>query len=185
MTRFYSIGLGWLAAVLLPLGTALAHADQAAPAATVHPSASTPTAATKVPKRKPRPFTELVQKANGVNAQLRYRIENTPAAFQSVTITMQIEAGDEPVQYTVEVEPPLQLRASSGDGLAHANRTSTVNVVVVPPADGLYYLNVFLKQGERQSVHSIAVQAGKRNASPASNLKTEPNGERVIVMPAR
>ncbi|MDT8991369.1 hypothetical protein RQP54_10905 [Curvibacter sp. APW13] len=184
MKPFQYLGICGLLWSVLQLGAAPAHGAETAPASTATTSGHPAPVAKKSKARKARKFTKLVQKANGIDAQTSYRLESTPSAYHPVTITVQIDAGAETVRYSFQPEAPLQLQSTTGNGVAPANRTTTASVVVVPQGDGMYYLSLHMEQGGRTSVQSIGIAVGKVSTAPSSNLKTEPSGERVIIMPA-
>jgi hypothetical protein len=89
---------------------------------------------------------------------------------------------------TVRFSADAGLRVSGSDALAlpMASRT-TATVTVVSEQEGLAYLNVFITQKGAMSAISIPIQTGA--AAPvlksSGELKSTPDGESIITMPAK
>lgn len=129
-------------------------------------------------------FVALPSKANGTDVAAEYRLENTPQVGQALTITLQM-MGSIDSQYSVTADSGLLLRTPIVATSLPANQKSSTSIVVVPQTEGLFYVNLFIQQGDKRSAVSIPVQVGGKGLPIERNLKTEPNGEKVIVMPAK
>ena len=89
---------------------------------------------------------------------------------------------------TISIQPDSGLLVTEGLPLSTApfNPGASYTLKVQPTSDGLRYLNVFLKSGDRAESLAIPVQLGKEaNLHKSGVIKTTPDGQRVISIPAQ
>jgi len=127
-------------------------------------------------------------KPNGNGIEVRYRLEAVPQAGQPLQVSLAFSSphpGGEPTAWFTltgglawAAEAPAVLALSDG-------APTRQQVTVLPPADGIGYLNVFTRQDGIDSVTAIPVRVGK--AAPSLRqpgaVKTSPGGDRVISLP--
>ena len=135
-------------------------------------------------------FVLAAQKPNGSGVEVRYRVLDTPEVGQPARVEIALARVTDPVGASVKfsVDPSLRLVGTASTRLP-ADQTTTLTVTVVPQAEGLAYLNVFTTQRGLTSSTSIPIQTGA--AKPASkkpgagSLKETPEGEKILVLPAK
>ena len=89
---------------------------------------------------------------------------------------------------TISIQPDSGLLVTEGlpSSTAPFNPGASYTLKVKPTSDGLRYLNVFLKSGDRAEALAIPVQLGKEaNLHKSGVIKTTPDGQRVISIPAQ
>jgi len=133
-------------------------------------------------------MTKAPQKAGGSGVALQYRVDATPQIGRATPVVLQFDGVTEPQGATVRLSADAGLTLQSSDTLAlPAGRRTTATVTVVSERDGLAYLNVFITQSGAMSAVSIPVQTG--TAAPVlksiGELKSAPDGEKIITMPAK
>jgi hypothetical protein len=162
----------------------VAASAQVSTAATADATAGKATLAAS--KARKNGFTPLPSKKGGSGVAMAYRIEGTPAVGNPLTIRLSM-ASSADAQVTLRAgegltlsNPDQVLSALAGQGAEHS-------VIVVPQAQGRYYLNVFSVAGGRGSAMSIPVQVGKGTVQlkSADNVQVLPSGERIISVPAQ
>ncbi|HWT21848.1 MAG TPA: hypothetical protein VN280_23335, partial [Variovorax sp.] len=134
------------------------------------------------------PMTTAPQKPGGAGVKLEYRLDATPQLGQATPVVLQFGGVTEAEGATVRLsaDKGLALQGSSTLALPAGKRT-TVTVVVVSEAEGLAYLNVFIKHGEASSAVSIPIQTGTAAPSLKSTgeMKPTPGGDSIITMPVK
>ena len=160
---------------------ALAGGDMAAgqPAAAQQQVSGKPTEAT----------TGLARTAKtSMGVRIRYAVDNPTVGGRSqVRLKVQRPASGQPL--TIELAPSRGLRLDSnlpaGNAVQTASSTDYV-LSLVPQSEGLHYIHVYLRSGEMAEALAIPVQVGKtKKNARAAEVKTMPDGQRVISIPAQ
>jgi len=139
-------------------------------------------------QRHAAPMTTAPQKPGGAGVKLEYRLDATPQLGQATPVVLQFDGVTDADGATVRLsaDKGLALQGSSTLALPAGKRT-TATVVVVSEAEGLAYLNVFIRQGGASSVVSVPIQTG--TAAPAlkssGEMKSTPGGDSIITMPVK
>ncbi|MBT2337190.1 hypothetical protein J7E49_25225 [Variovorax paradoxus] len=134
------------------------------------------------------PMTTAPQKPGGAGVKLQYRLDAAPQLGRATPVVLQFDGVTEADGATVRLSADrgLTLQGSSTLALPAGKRT-TATVVVVSEAEGLAYLNVFIKQGDASSAISVPIQTG--TAAPAlkssGEMKPTPGGDSIITMPVK
>lgn len=134
------------------------------------------------------PMTTAPQKPGGAGVKLEYRLDATPQLGQATPVVLQFDGVTDADGATVRLsaDKGLALQGSSILALPAGKRT-TATVVVVSEAEGLAYLNVFIRHGEASSAVSVPIQTG--TAAPAlkssGEMKSTPGGDSIITMPVK
>ncbi|MCR6480097.1 hypothetical protein NU688_28340 [Variovorax sp. ZS18.2.2] len=134
------------------------------------------------------PMTTAARKPNDSGVTLRFRLDAVPQVGRGTPVVLEFGGVSDPDGATVRFSADAGLTVSGSDTLAlpRARRTSAT-VTVVSEREGLTYLNVFITQKGAMSAISIPIQTG--TAVPvlksSGELKSTPDGENIITMPAR
>ena len=134
------------------------------------------------------PMTTAARKPNDSGVTLQFRLDAVPQLGRGTPVVLQFGGVTDPDGATVRFSADAGLTISGSDTLALpvARRTSAT-VTVVSEREGLAYLNVFITQKGATSAVSIPIQTGA--AAPAlkssGELKSTPDGENIITMPAK
>lgn len=144
-----------------------------------------------------RPFTVMEAKAirgalrtskTSMGARVDYVVE-APAAGQTSSVRLKVEGR--------EIGRPLSVEVTASDGLhmvrglpnGRAEQTDVaVDYVLAihPPADGLYYLNIFMRSDGMSEAMAIAIPVGKAPVlSKPVTPQTTPDGRRILSIPAQ
>ncbi|MDH6591688.1 hypothetical protein M2165_001577 [Variovorax sp. TBS-050B] len=135
-----------------------------------------------------KPMTAAVQKPGRAGVTVAYRVEAVPQLNRATPVVLQFDGVTAPEGATVRLsaDAGLRLQGSAELSLPQGQRT-TATVHVVSEREGLAYLNLFVNQGGASSAISIPIQTG--TAAPqlksAGEIKSTPDGERIITMPAK
>ena len=133
-------------------------------------------------------MTTTARKPNDSGVTVQYRLDAVPQAGRGTPVVLQFEDVTDPEGATVRFRAGAGLTVSGSDTLTlpAAKRTSAT-VTVVSEREGRAYLKVFVTQSGATSVISIPIQTG--TAPPvlksSGELKTTPEGENIIMMPAK
>ena len=123
----------------------------------------------------------------GMGVQLDYAFNSAAVdRFGLLQLTITRRGGGEDA--TIAIQPDLGLLLAEGlpSSPAPFNPGASYTLKVQPMTDGLRYLNVFLKSGDRGESLAIPVQLGKdANLQKSGAVQTMPNGQRVISIPAQ
>jgi hypothetical protein len=124
----------------------------------------------------------------GMGARIDYVVE-TPVAGQTTLVRLKIEGKESGPRFSMEVVPGdgLQLVRGLPGGRAEQTDATVEHVLAInPTADGLYYLNVFLRSGDMTEAMAIAIPVGKTPAlaKPVTPQIT-PDGRKIISIPAQ
>lgn len=130
-------------------------------------------------------FVHMQSKANEVDVDKAYRLENTPQVGQTLVITLHLTPAKSGVSYRVTADEGLTLASSNASVGLSKGRQHVAQIQVTPQKEGLFYVHVFTVQGNKQSVSSIPVQVGKVGLPAEKNLKVDAKGDKVISMPAK
>ena len=134
------------------------------------------------------PMTTAARKPNDSGVTLRFRLDAVPQVGRGTPVVLEFGGVTDPDGATVHFTVDAGLKVSGSDALAlpMASRT-TATVTVVSEQEGLAYLNVFITQKGAMSAISIPIQTGA--AAPvlksSGELKSTPDGENIITMPAK
>jgi len=134
------------------------------------------------------PMTTAARKPNDAGVTLRFRLDAVPQVGRGTPVVLEFGGVTDPEGATVRFTADAGLKVSGSDTLAlpMARRTSAT-VTVVSEQEGLAYLNVFITQKGAMSAISIPIQTG--TAAPvlksSGELKSTPDGENIITMPAK
>lgn len=128
-------------------------------------------------------YTKLASKDGGSGVQISYKIEGTPATGKPLTIRANI-ASRVDAEVTLSADAGLTLQEPSQVLRLTAGKTSQHAIVVVPQADGRYYLNLFSTAQGRTSASSVAIQVGSSQANLKSSGATQvnPDGQRTKII---
>jgi hypothetical protein len=144
-------------------------------------------------KSAPKPvWVQAAAKHGGSGVSLRYSLAatlqpNVPAALQ-----LQF-AGISEDDASVEVRAPVGVTLTDANGAPLASQSlprgqiTTLSLTVTAAVDGMQFIDVFTTQGGRGSAQSVPLKVGKGEMllKKSGDLRIEPNGERVISMPAQ
>jgi hypothetical protein len=139
---------------------------------------------------KPAPsqggFTRIAKKKGGSGVDIAYQLARTPEVGKPLVVKIQI-ASSADAQVTVRAGDGLQLQSNSLVMQSAGGAITEQEMSVIPLTGGRHYVHLLSAAGGRTSASAIAVQVGKQMqvAKPAGEVKTMPNGERVISMPAQ
>ena len=131
---------------------------------------------------------DMTRKKAGSGVTISHKIEGTPAAGQPFVVTLDFTGVNDPQGATVNV--------SAENGLLISGQTSTtltpgaagrMTVNASASGDGVYFLNVFTKQGAASGATSIPIKvgAGQMPLEKSGQVKSSARGERVISLPAK
>lgn len=135
-----------------------------------------------------RPHDHGAAKPGGAGVKLEYRLDATPRVGQATPVVLQFDGVTDAEGATVRLsaDKGLALQGSSTLALPAGKRT-TATVVVVSEAEGLAYLNVFIRHGGASSAVSVPIQTG--TAAPtlksSGEMKSTPGGDSIITMPVK
>lgn len=139
-------------------------------------------------QRHAAPMTTAPQKPGGAGVKLEYRLDATPQLGQATPVVLQFDGVTDADGATVRLsaDKGLTLQGSNAIALPAGKRT-TATVVVVSEAEGLAYLNVFIRHGGASSAVSVPIQTG--TAAPtlksSGEMKSTPGGDSIITMPVK
>jgi hypothetical protein len=134
------------------------------------------------------PMTTAARKPNDSGVTLQYRLDAVPQVGHGTPIVLQFSGVTEQDGATVRFSAGAGLTISGSDTLTvPAGKQSSATVTVVSEGEGRAYLNVFITQGGAMSAIAIPVQTGASAPALKSSgeLKTTPEGENIIMMPAK
>jgi hypothetical protein len=135
-----------------------------------------------------KPVHTAGQKPGSSGVVVQFELGATPQPGQPTPVVLQFDGVTAPEGATVRLSPDkgLNLQGAAMLTLPQARR-STATVLVVSERAGLAYLNLFIRQGGASSAISIPIQSG--GLAPAlkstGELKTTPDGERIITLPVK
>lgn len=128
----------------------------------------------------------------GAPVELNYELLGTPAVGQPLTLRLDFRASGEADDLSISYagEGALSLQAAAAENLSlRAEPTPHRELTVVPRKEGMHYVNVFVRLGERSRSFSVPIQVGKVDVKaalkPQGELSTTPEGERLISLPAQ
>jgi hypothetical protein len=134
------------------------------------------------------PMMTAARKPNDSGVTVQYRVDATPQVGRGTPVVLQFDGvtGADGASVRLSADPGLTISGSDTLALPAGKRTTTT-VTVVSDRDGLAYLNVFVTQGSAMSAISIPIQTGTAAPVMKSNgeLKSTPDGENIISMPAK
>jgi hypothetical protein len=139
-------------------------------------------------QQRAAPMTTAARKPNDSGVTVQYRVDATPQIGRGTPVVLQFDgvSGADGASVRLSADPGLTISGSDTLALPAGKRTTTT-VTVVSDRDGLTYLNVFITQGSAMSAISIPIQTGTAAPVLKSNgeLKSTPDGENIISMPAK
>lgn len=141
------------------------------------------------PAKAPLRLETAPRKTNGSGIEVRYQVEPAAAPGQTVRVTLVLDGVTDPTGASVRLsaDGALVLLHDGAPRALPAGRATTIEVDVTPQGTAAGYLNVVTTQHGVGSVTSIRVPVGSGAAAiaPAANLKTTPDGEKLIVIPVK
>lgn len=134
-----------------------------------------------------RGYATLPMKKGGSGVQLTYQLSGTPEIGKPLIVKiMMLSAAD--ARVVAHADEGLQLQGSGLAMQSTAGVAAEHQLTVVPKATGRFYVHVMSTANGRNSASAIAVLVGTDKDMPQTKrsgiVKTMPNGERVISMPA-
>jgi len=171
------ISVAWLALAVLP-APALADAAPGTPDARHAKPAS----------HRGAPMTTAARKPNDSGVTLKFRLDATPQVGRGTPVVLQFSGVTDPEGATVRLSADDGLTVSGSDSLTlPTGKRTSATVTVVSEREGLAYLNVFITQKGAVSAISIPIQTGTAAPvmKPSGELKSTPDGEKIITMPAK
>jgi hypothetical protein len=149
-----------------------------------------PRSAGVVPAKAPLRLETAPRKANGSGIEVRYQVEPATAPGQTVRVTLVLDGVTDPTGASVRLaaDGGLTLLQDGAARALPAGRTTTIEADVTLQGTAPGYLSVFTTQNGMGSATSIRVPVGAGAAAapaPAANLKTTPEGEKLIVVPVK
>jgi hypothetical protein len=134
------------------------------------------------------PMTTVARKPNDSGVTLQFRLDATPQVGRGTPVVLQFGGVTDPEGATVRLSADDGLTLSGSDSLTlPTGKRTSATVTVVSEREGLAYLNVFITQKGAVSAVSIPIQTG--TAAPvmksSGELKSTPDGENIITMPAK
>ena len=123
----------------------------------------------------------------GMGVQLDYAFNSAGVdRFGLLQLTITRRGGGEDASIALQPDEGLLLAEGLPLSPAPFNPGASYTIKVKPNTDGLRYLNVFLKSGAMAEAMAIPVQLGKdANLRKSGAVKTTPEGQRVISVPAQ
>jgi hypothetical protein len=134
------------------------------------------------------PMTTAMRKPGDSGVTLQFRLDAAPQLGRGTPIVLQFDGVTDPDGATVRFKAGEGLTLSGADTLAlPAGKRTSATVTVVSEREGRAYLRVYITQKDAVSAISIPVQTG--TAAPvmksSGELKSTPDGENIITMPAK
>ena len=172
--------------VLRLLTLAVATAAPTVFAASSHDAAGHSHSVAKASKAQKNGFTSIPSKKGGSGVDIAYRIDGTPTVGSPLTVRIQT-ASPFNAQTTLRAGEGLLLSEPEQVLQSQAGQRAEHTVIVVPQAEGRFYLNVFSVANSRGGASAIAVQVGKGTVQlkQAGKVQVMPSGERIISVPAQ
>lgn len=176
----------WLAAAAGSAALALtAQADTGSPGSSV--TKPEPKGALATAK-----WVTAASKHNGSGIRLSYSVPDALQAGQPARVQLRF-SGVTAQGATVALRVPAGTELTADSGLAigrvplAVGQVTTLDLRVVPTADGLQTLDVFTSQAERSSAQSVPLKVGSGTAKPQApgKVMTTPSGEKIISLPAQ
>jgi hypothetical protein len=134
-------------------------------------------------KARKNGFTPMPIKKSGINANMSFLVDGKPVQGQALKIRISMSSKyDAQIKLTADQgltlsNPEQVLRSAAGQVAEHS-------ITVVPTAQGLMYVNVFITADNKTSASAIAVQVGDAPVQLKTNsqTKTSANGESMQIM---
>lgn len=142
-------------------------------------------------KAKPM-WVQAAAKHGGSGISLRYSVPDAVQPNQPIALQLQFGGvGEDDAR--VELRAPAGTTITDAGGAAVTGltlprgQTTTLSLTVTGTADGMQFIDVFTTQGGRSTAQSVPLKVGKGELSlkKTGTLRVEPNGERVISLPAQ
>jgi hypothetical protein len=154
------------------------------------PAASAATPA-KTAKADARPLVKGTLNTHKTTLDLRidYSFE-APSMGSATEVRLKVQGNESGRPIAIEIRPGSGLDTIRGlpNNVAMQNAASAEHVITVSPgSEGLHYVHVFVRAGDRSEALAIPMQVGKVQvmAKPAVMPQTLPDGRRVISMPSQ
>lgn len=172
------------------IATGLLTAVMALPLAACADTAPRSAQAGAAPARSPLRLETAPRKANGSGIEVRYQVGPATAPGRVVRVTLVLDGVTDPTGASVRLaaDGGLTLMQDGAPRALPAGRATTIEVDVTPQGTVPGYLNVFTTQHGTGGVTSIGVPVDSGAATapaPAANLKTTPDGEKLILIPVK
>jgi hypothetical protein len=135
-----------------------------------------------------KPAHNAGQKPGSSGVVVRFELGAAPQPGQPTPVILQFDGVTAPEGATVRLSPDKGLHLQGAAMLTlPQGRPSTATVLVVSEREGLAYLNLFVSQGAATSAISIPIQTGSSisRLKSTGELKSTPDGERIITLPVK
>ena len=132
-------------------------------------------------------FVAAVQKINGAQVLVSYRVTPATGASLPATVSLTFSAVTDAVaSVRFTVDTGLRLLASQSP-VPLPLGSSVLDIQAIPEADGLFYLNVFTTQNGATSAMSIPIAVGVAAPKLEAVGLTKPaaDGQKIIALPVR
>jgi hypothetical protein len=128
----------------------------------------------------------LPMKKIGNGVAIAYRFDGAPAVGKPLIVRISITSKTD-AQVTASVREGLVLSNPKQVLLSKAGLTTEHSVMVVPQAEGRFYLNLLSLANGHGAASGIAIQVGNKPAQmkTVGKVQVSPSGERVISVPAK
>lgn len=157
----------------------------------VLPAAADTVRSTAKAKAKPV-WVQAAAKHGGSGVNLRYAVPESLQPNQAGSLQLQFGGiTDDDARVELRTPAGVTLTDASGAALTGAalprGQITTLSLNVTAATDGMQFVDVFTTQGGRSSAQSVPLKVGKGELvmKKSGDLRIEPNGERVISMPAQ
>lgn len=136
-------------------------------------------------------FVQAPRKAVGAGIDIRYRVVDTPAVGKPIRVEIVLGRITDPGGATARLtaESSLRLETNAGPYSFASGRDGLLQATVVPQAEGLAYLNLFVTQRGATSSTSIPIRTGDAGTSTplgaTGRLKELPDGSKILSLPAK
>jgi hypothetical protein len=137
-------------------------------------------------------WVQAAAKHGGSGVNLRYSVAESLQPNQAGSLQLQFGGiTDDDARVELRAPTGVTLTDASGAALTSAalprGQITTLSLNVNAAADGMQFIDVFTTQGGRSSAQSVPLKVGKGELAlkKSGDLRIEPNGERVISMPAQ
>ncbi len=134
------------------------------------------------------PMTVAVRKSNDSGVTIQYRVDGAGRIGRPVSVVLEFDGVTDPSGATVRMTTDASLTlTTSASLLLPAGQRTSATATVTSSSEGLAYLNVFVRQNGAMSIVAIPVQTGAGSAAmkPLGEMKSSPEGEKIISMPAK
>lgn len=137
-------------------------------------------------------WVQAADKHGGSGIKLRYSMADGLQPNQPGTLQLRFSGiGEDDARVELRAPAGTTITDASGAALTGValprGQATTLSLNVTAAADGMQFIDVFTTQGGRSSAQSVPLKVGKGELAlqKTGTLRVEPNGERVISLPAQ